>query len=400
MQKSVVETTNPVRVATGTKADSAPAPRPTGMIVTTKQAGALAALAASAVLCYLAAMWWTVGRFTVSTDDAYVTARAATLAPKVGGYVSAIEVADNATLKAGDLIARIDPGDYHLAVRAAREAADTQRAAIARIGKQAEAQRFVIAQSQAQLVAAKAAAIKAGQDMKRQAELASRKINSAQAVDAAQSANEQAKAAVSAADAALAAAFGALSVFEAQRTEAESQLRQTETVLAKAERDLTFTELRAPFDGVIGNRVAQVGDYLQPSQRFASLVPADGIYVDANFKETQLARLKPGQRVQITVDSDAGKSFEGHVDSFAPAAGSVFALLPPDNATGNFTKVVQRFAVRIILPPDERRLGLLRPGMSVVVSVNTKPGSEIARPPVNTNAPVAAAPADALRARP
>jgi membrane fusion protein, multidrug efflux system len=176
-------------------------------------------------------------------------------------------------------------------------------------------------------------------------------------------------------------------------------LRQGETALAKAERDLTFTELRAPFDGVIGNRTAQVGDYLQPAQRLASLVPAGALYIDANFKETQLARLKPGQRVRVIVDADADLVLEGVVESFAPASGSVFSLLPPDNATGNFTKIVQRVPVRIALPLEARTSRLLRPGMSVVVSVNTKAGTERA-PPTAASAPVAAAaPADAPRAR-
>jgi membrane fusion protein, multidrug efflux system len=377
------------------------APSPAAAQTRGKRLGGLAAVATLAGLAYLLANWWTAGRFQVTTEDAYVAARAATLSPKIGGYITEIAVADNAAVKAGDLIARIDAGDYQLAVRAARDATNTQRATIARIVQQTAAQHSAVAQAQAQLLAAKAAGIKASQDMKRQTELATRKINSAQALDAAQAAHDQAKANVTAAEAALAAASGAVGVFEAQRLEAESLLRQGETVLAKAERDLTFTALRAPFDGVIGNRSVQVGDYLQPAQRLASLVPADALYIDANFKETQLARLKPGQRVRITVDADADRVLEGVVESFAPASGSVFSLLPPDNATGNFTKIVQRVPVRIALPSEARTSGLLRPGMSVVVSVNTKPGTERAPATVAPGAPVAAAPltADAPRAR-
>ncbi len=367
MQKSVAETVNPGRTA------AQPSPPPVG-VMRRRQLVAVGLLAAALTLAYLFANWWTIGRFQITTDDAYVTARAATLAPKVAGYVAEITVADNAQVKAGDLIVRIDPGDYRLAVRAARDTADTQRAIIARIGKQTTAQRSSVDQTQAQLAAAKAAALKAAQDMKRQADLAARKINSAQALDAAQSAHEQGKATVTAAEAALAAAAGAVGVFEAQQLEAESQLRQAETAVVKAERDLSFTEVRAPFDGVIGNRGIQVGDYVQPAQRLASLVPADAISIDANFKETQLARLSPGQCVRITIDADAGRVLEGVVESLAPASGSVFSLLPPDNATGNFTKIVQRVPVRIALPPDARDAGLLRPGMSVVVSVNTLPG--------------------------
>ncbi len=398
MQKAVTETERPGRLGAEL---SAPDVRAAGVgRVRRMQLILGSAVVGLAVLAYLATNWWTIGRFQVTTDDAYVTARAATIAPKVAGYIAAITVADNAAVKAGDLIARIDPGDYQLAVRAARDATETQRAMIARIGKQISAQRSTVDQAQAQLLAAKAGAIKAAQDMKRQTELATRRINSAQALDAAQSANEQAKANVTGVEAALAAASGAVGVFDAQRVEAESQLRQAETALAKAERELTFTELRAPFDGVIGNRGVQVGDYVQPAQRLASLVPMDALSIDANFKETQLARLKPGQRVRIAVDADAACSLEGVVESFSPAAGSVFSLLPPDNATGNFTKIVQRVPVRIALPAEARQACLLRPGMSVVVSVNTKSGTERPVPSAPATPPVAAtAAADAPRAR-
>ncbi len=137
--------------------------------------------------------------------------------------------------------------------------------------------------------------------------------------------------------------------------------------------------IRAPFDGVIGNRAVQVGDYVQPAQRLASLVPLDAVYVDANFKETQLAKLQPGQPVTIAVDAFPGRKLEGRVASVAPASGSVFSLLPPDNATGNFTKIVQRLPVRILVPAAVAEQSLLRPGMSVVVSVDTKPGAPVSR---------------------
>jgi membrane fusion protein, multidrug efflux system len=149
-------------------------------------------------------------------------------------------------------------------------------------------------------------------------------------------------------------------------------LKQLETVLAKAERDLSFTVIRAPFDGVMGNRAVQVGDYVQPGQRLATLVPLDAVYIDANFKETQLDHLQPGQKVSISVDALPGRELQGKVVSVAPASGSVFSLLPPDNATGNFTKIVQRVAVRIEVPTNVAEQEVLRPGMSVVVSVDTK----------------------------
>jgi membrane fusion protein, multidrug efflux system len=352
-----------------------PSPDPRGMTYR-NLALPLVGVVALAVAGYTFETWRTVWRFQVTTDDAYVSARPATLASKIAGYVAEIPVADNAAVKAGDLIARIDPGDFQLAVRAARDATDTQRAAITRIGKQIAAQRAAVEQAEAQVVAAKAGAVKTSQDLKRQSELATRKINSAQALDQAQAANEQAMATAVAAEAAVRAASASVGVLEAQRTEAESTLHQSETALAKAERDLTFTEVRAPFDGVIGNRAMQVGDYVQAAQRLASLVPLQATYIDANFKETQLARIKPGQPVTLTVDAQPGHTIDAVVASIAPASGAVFSLLPPDNATGNFTKIVQRVPVRIALPEAVLKTGVLRPGMSVVVTVNTKPGSE------------------------
>jgi membrane fusion protein (multidrug efflux system) len=150
-------------------------------------------------------------------------------------------------------------------------------------------------------------------------------------------------------------------------------LDEFKTTLAKAERDLSFTVIRAPVDGVFSNRAVQTGDFVQTGQRVASLVPLDEVYIDANFKETQLARLHPGQPVSISVDALPKDSIEGRVASLSPASGAVFSLLPPDNATGNFTKIVQRLPVRIEVPARVAAQGLLRPGMSVVVSVDTKP---------------------------
>ncbi len=161
-------------------------------------------------------------------------------------------------------------------------------------------------------------------------------------------------------------------MLKGQQQEATDTLAELKTALAKAERDLSFTIIRAPIDGVIGNRAVQVGDYMQPGQRLASLVPLDDVYVDANFKETQLSRLRPGQAVSIAVDALPEHDIHGTIESLSPASGSVFSLLPPDNATGNFTKIVQRLPVRIQVPATVASEGVLRPGMSVVVSVNTK----------------------------
>ena len=328
--------------------------------------------------------WWTVGRFQISTDDAYVGARNATLSPKVAGYIATVAVEDNAHVKAGDIVASIDDGDYRLAVQTAQDQIAVQQAVIERLGRQVVANDAAVDEAKAQLASAEAAATRAQLELKRQQDLASRQINSRAALEQAQAASSQAVAAVRAAEAGVEAAKANVDTLKAQQEEARRTLEQLQTALAKAERDLSFTVIRAPFDGVIGNRAVQVGDYVQPAQRLASLVPLDAVYVDANFKETQLGALKPGQPVQITVDALPDRTIEGEVASVAPASGSVFSLLPPDNATGNFTKIVQRLPVRIRLPAAVTGDGVLRPGMSVVVSVDTRSEANRAATPLST----------------
>jgi membrane fusion protein (multidrug efflux system) len=318
----------------------------------------------------------TAGRFMVSTDDAYVRADATTLAAKVPGYVAALDVANNAYVHAGDVIARIDEGDYRLAVNAARDKVATQRATVDRIGRQIPAQEAMVAQAKAQLVSAQAQATRAQSELERQQKLAGNAFASQQTLEQAQANRDQANAAVQGAQAAVEAASANVDVFKAQQQEAVGTLNELQTAQAKAERDLSFTIIRAPIDGVIGNRSVQTGDYVQPGQRFASLVPLDDVYIDANFKETQLGRLRPGQPVSVSVDALPEHDIEGTVASMSPASGSTFSLLPPDNATGNFTKIVQRIPVRIKVPADVAARRLLRPGMSVVVSVNTKSNTQ------------------------
>jgi membrane fusion protein, multidrug efflux system len=354
-----------------------------GMVVRRVLLG-LGALLLVAVGAYYGHYYWTTGRYMVSTDDAYVGARNSTLSPKVSGYIADIAVEDNAHVKAGDVIARIDDGDYKLAAQTARDQIAVQQATIDRLGKQAAAQEAAVDQAKAQLASAKAGATRTDLELKRQQDLANRQINSRQAFEQAQANYEQSVAAVQSAEAAVEAAVANVDVLKAQQEEARRTLQQFQTQLAKAERDLSFTVIRAPFDGIIGNRAMQVGDYVQPTQRLASLVPLKAVYIDANFKETQLARVHPGQPVRISVDAFPGRTLEGQVASMAPASGSVFSLLPPDNATGNFTKIVQRVPVRIMIPLDVAEQSMLRPGMSVVVSVNTKPGAPVSTQEMST----------------
>jgi membrane fusion protein (multidrug efflux system) len=336
--------------------------------------------AAAAVL--VAGSWFgygyaTVGRFLVSTDDAYVRANNTTLGAKVSGYISELPVEENTKVHAGDLIARIDDGDYRLAVASARDKVATQEATIARFDRQIEAQHAAVEQAQAQLASTQAARTRMQLEFERQQALEGKQFASKQTLEQSIANRDQANASVLSAKAAVDNAIANIGVLQAQKQEAARTLEELKTSLAKAERDLSFTEIRAPVDGVVGNRAAQVGDFVQTGQRIAALVPLADVFIDANFKETQLARLQPGQPVSITIDALPGEKVDGVVASFSPASGSVFTLLPPDNATGNFTKIIQRLPVRIRVPADVAERGALRPGMSVVATVNTKPGAVV-----------------------
>jgi membrane fusion protein, multidrug efflux system len=334
--------------------------------------------AACAVL--LAASWLgygylTVGRFVVTTDDAYVRAYNTTMGAKVAGYLSEFLVEDNTKVRAGDVIARIDDGDYRLAADSARDKIATQKATVERFDRQIDAQRANVEQMRAQLVSAQAGQKRMQSELERQQALAGKEFATKQTLEQSIANRDQANASVQSAQAGLDSAIANIDVLQAQKKEADRTLDELKTALAKAERDLSFTEIRAPFDGVVANRAAQVGDFVQTGQRIAALVPLSNVFIDANFKETQLARVRPGQPVSITVDALPDEKFGGVVASVSPASGAVFSLLPPDNATGNFTKIVQRLPVRIQVPADVAERGALRPGMSVVAAVNTRPGA-------------------------
>lgn len=317
--------------------------------------------------------YYLVGRFIVSTDDAYVRANNTTLGARVSGHIAAIVPGDNVLVHAGDEIFRIDDGDYRIAVNAARTRIATQQATIDRIGRQVAAQQSAVEQAKAQLASADAASKRSQLDFTRQEALSTKGFASRAVFESSQAGRDQSAASVQAAQAASEAARDNVEVTKAQQGEAIAQLAELQTSLAKAERDLSFTSVRAPVDGIFSNRLVNTGDYIAAGQRLGNVVPLDDVYIDANFKETQLRGLKPGQPVRIELDADSSRDIEGTVESLAPAAGAVFTLLPPDNATGNFTKIVQRVPVRVRVPPDIARENLLRAGMSVYVRINTKP---------------------------
>ena len=344
---------------------------------------ALLALAATAYGVH----WFLVGRFHVSTDDAYVRTNNTVLGARVSGHIAAIFPRDNALVHAGDVVFKIDDGDYKIAVDAARTRIQTQQATIERLGRQIVAQESAAEQAKAQLASAEAGLKRAGLDYDRQQQLNEKGYASRATYEVSEAGRDQGMAAVKSARAAVDAAESNVEVAKAQQAEARAQLMELQTSLAKAERDLNFTSVRAPVDGTFSNRMVNTGDFIAVGQRLGNVVPLDDVFIDANFKETQLKRIRPGQPVTISVDAYGHRKFAGVVESISPAAGSVFTLLPPDNATGNFTKIVQRLPVRVRVPKDVARQNLLRAGMSVYATVDTTDGAADAESDADLDSP-------------
>src|SRR5580692_1102052 len=350
--------------------------------------GALVALAAVAY----GVNYFLVGRFFIATDDAYVRANNTTLGARVSGHIAAILPGDNALVRTGDVMFRIDDGDYRIAVDAARTKIATQQATIDRIGRQVTAQESAVEQAQANLASAEAGLKRANLDYDRQQTLSTKGFATHATFEQSEAGRDQGAAGVKAAQASYDAARDNVEVTKAQQAEARAQLAELQTSLAKAERDLDFTSVRAPVDGIFSNRLVSTGDYVVVGQRLGNVVPLDEVFIDANFKETQLKRIRAGQPVTISVDAYGHRKFEGIIDSISPAAGSVFTLLPPDNATGNFTKIVQRLPVRVRVPKDVARQNLLRAGMSVYATVDTRNGAKDADSETDLDAPAATHP--------
>ena len=319
-----------------------------------------------------AVRYWTFSRYMISTDDAYIRADVTNIATKVAGYVTKFDVKDNAAVQEGDVIAVIDDGDYKIARDAAAAKADTQRATIARLDSQVTAQDSVINQARATLIAAEADARRAVLDYSRYAQLAKSQYGTQQRFEQAEADRNRTAAQVASAKAQQANAEAGKVVLAAQKLEAERTLVELNTQLEKAERDLAFTKIRAPVAGSFGNKSVQVGAWVNSGTRLGALVASDSLYVEANFKETQLQRMRAGQPVAVSVDALPDRTISGTLDSLSPGSGALFSLLPPENATGNFTKIVQRVPVRIALPNNAETLALLRPGLSVYAVVDTR----------------------------
>jgi membrane fusion protein (multidrug efflux system) len=321
-----------------------------------------------------AARYWTTGRFMVETDDAYLKADITAIAPKLQGYVRKIAVVENQPVHVGDLLLQLDDDDYQNALKVAQNAVTTQGVTIGRIAAQVAAAEAVVTQVEAQKLSADAALRNAQTKSDRTAALAKTSAAAQAAVDDAEAALDQAQATVTGASAAIAAAKANVSVLKAQAAEAESQLATLKLAVEQAERNLSRTVLRAPVDGIVSNLGVREGDLVASGQKLAAVVPVDAIYVEANFKETQLAEIAAGATAHVTIDALPDQSFEAKVASVSPATGAEFSLLPPQNATGNFTKVVQRVPVRLSLPKEVLDTGALRAGLSAVVEIDSRTG--------------------------
>jgi membrane fusion protein (multidrug efflux system) len=331
-----------------------------------------AGLAIFAAVAGYGVQYWRVGQYIQSTDDAYVGGDVTDLAPKVSGLITQVAVRDNQAVHAGDLLVKIDDRDFRVAVAKTQAEVAGDNAALANLAATRRLQLALIDEAQAGVTAADAQRVLAGYNQARYRSLAASNAGSMQDSQTANAALAQGVAASDKARAALVAAQAQLAVIDTQTQQATAALAGAQADLASAQLNLGYTEIRAPVDGVIGNRSAHLGGYATQGSQLVSIVPAQGLWVDANFKEDQLAAMQPGERVRIAADVLPGAKITGVLGSLAPATGSVFSVLPAENATGNFTKIVQRVPVRILLQGDAAQLGLLRPGLSVTAYVDTR----------------------------
>ena len=320
--------------------------------------------------------WWNVLRFLQSTDDAYVQSDITLISPKVEGYIKEVRVGDNQEVAEGSVLFVIDDRDFAAKLAQAEAAVAAEEAIIATYENRLKLQQAMIEQAAATVQSAEADLARAQQDHKRYSALVTTDFASRQRFEQAETDARKGEAAVAKSRAAFAAEQSQLAVLRSQQREEEAKLQQAHAALRLARNDLENTVIRAPVSGVAGNRAGQVGQYVKAGTQLLSLVPLSRVYVTANFKETQLTGMRPGQLTEVSVDAYPDLILDGRIESFAPASGAQFSLLPPDNATGNFTKIVQRVPVRIALPANNPLTGRLRPGLSVTVTIDTRNAGE------------------------
>jgi membrane fusion protein (multidrug efflux system) len=359
-------------------AAAANAPTPKPLPAAQSSAGRLAipllAVLFAFVFIALATLRWDawVGSAVIqTTDDANVKAETTRLSSRVAGEVLTVAANDFQRVKAGDLLVQIDPADYEAQVAQAEAGVAGAQAALDNLDNQVELQYATIAQGEAQLVSAQAQEVEARQEQERQQSLEHTDAGTRQKLEQAVAAYARAQADVRASRAVIAEQRHQLEVLAGTKRQRAADLMGAKAALSAARLKLGYTRIVAPFDGVVGEREVQPNDYVNVGSNLINVVPLPDVYVVANYKETQLTRVRPGQPVEVTVDSFPGERLHGRVERIAPASGSQFALLPPDNATGNFTKVVQRIPVRIALDKGQLLLDRLLPGMSVVTRIDT-----------------------------
>jgi membrane fusion protein, multidrug efflux system len=330
---------------------------------------------AGLLLIGITANWWfTEGQWIESTDNAYVQGHITVLSPRIDGDVKAVLVADNQRVRAGEPLIELDPTDWKAREARAEAGVAEARAAVTTLEAQIAQQRANLAVMAANRDDAAAELKRTAQDAARSTALRAQGWTSAQANDLATTAHRKAEAMLAAAVAHQRAATDQVTVLTAQLNEAEAKRRAAEADLAVARNDLAHTVIRAPFDGIVGNRAAEPGQHVSPgTQLIAVAPPPEDLFVVANFKETQLRDMHPGEKVRLIPDIDPDAAVDGVVDSLAPATGALFSLLPPENATGNFTKVVQRVPVKLRINPEEaKHAHWLRAGLSVTAEVDTR----------------------------
>jgi len=333
----------------------------------------IAALVAALVFTTMATLrWdrWVGGMAVQTTDDAHVRAQLTQLSARVAAAVKTVEVNDFQRVKAGDLLLQIDPADYLAQVAQAEASEAGAGAALDNLANQVALQNATIAQAEAQQVSAVALALEAQQEQARQQSLMQTQSGTLQKLQQAIAAFGKAQADVKASEAAVAAQRQQLAVLAGTKQQRAADLQGAKAALDAARLRLGYTRITAPFDGVVSERQVQPGDYVNIGTNLISVVPLPNVYVIANYKETQLRRVRPGQRVDIVADTFSGETLTGTVERISPASGSQYALLPPDNATGNFTKVVQRIPVRIAFDKGQPLLDRLLPGMSVTTRIH------------------------------
>lgn len=319
--------------------------------------------------------WASEWRYWQTTDDAYVEGDITNMAPKVSGHVVQVAVGDNQSVRAGDVLVRIDDRDFKAKVAEMRALLAARKAALAQLDDRVAVQQASLVQAGAGIASAQADLARSRADLARTQRLVKDDYVSRQRFDTQAAEAAKAEASVKGSNAQALGAKRQLAVLEAERDITSAQVEQAEAQLDQAQSDLDATVIRAPVDGVIGNRVVREGMYVRTGQHLLSVVPLATVWVDANYKETQIGRMHPGAKAEIEVDAFPDVVVVGTVTGFSPASGAKFSLLPPENATGNFTKVVQRLPVRIELPADNPLAGRLRPGLSVTARVDTRTGT-------------------------